>query len=234
MGNSGQLITTQVQSLRRSCQHCGTPFTSRNNDVAFCCMGCESVYQLIRDQGFDEYYARKSGVTDPILEAPFTELNWQWLHELVIQAETMPSENASAEFSVSGLSCNGCSWLAQQVITRQSGILDSKIHGAPSHIELTWLRGTDLVKLAMELQRFGFLLHPLDAPPRPARTPLIFGAVFVGSALLFQLPRFLGATDGFAFARIFDLMSTLLGGLAVLMASHFIVRWQAYQQQLKS
>lgn len=208
----------QPATERRSCQHCGTPFSPRG-DEAFCCAGCQSVNELIHNTGFDDYYARKTGLSAPVLDAPFVEMDWTWL-------EQRAKGSAQGDFGVTGLACEGCAWLAGQVVQRRPGVTLNGIDVAAKTISLSWTPGADLPALARELQRFGFILEP-EAPGAerkpPSRIPLVFSAVFAANALLLQAPRLLEVED-FAVARLFDLLSLLFGALALVTLSHYAVR----------
>jgi len=218
-------LTNPVSSHRQSCQHCGSPFAPRGGE-AFCCPGCASVHQLIVDTGLEDYYQHKSGISAPVLEAPFTKLDWSWLEERT------RSEN-EAVFGISGIACEGCSWLARRIVEQHEGVDVGPIDAKGGRITLTWSQGADLASLAQELQRYSFIIEsqsPIDAPTKPSRFPLAFCIVFGVNAALLRA-TLLFQPEKFAAERLFDLLSLLLGALSLITFGHYLGSWRHYRAQ---
>ncbi|WP_309400774.1 heavy metal translocating P-type ATPase metal-binding domain-containing protein [Cerasicoccus maritimus] len=225
-----------LSAQRQSCQHCGAPFLPKQGEL-FCCRGCESVSQLIHAEGLDKYYQLKVGLTEPLNERPFEHHDWGDVAQQAQDYEHSVNEMAHGIFVIEGVSCPACAWLAERAITELTGIEGCRMSSPYSVIELDWKKGqVDFPKLANALQRFGFILNTASKPSltAPSKSSLVFAAVFGVNAFLLQLPRVLGALEGFAYARLFDMMSLLMAALTILCAGHFFTRWQRHRKLVTS
>jgi P-type Cu2+ transporter len=57
-------------------------------DDAFCCTGCQYVFNLLQDQGLDQFYDLKGGkMLSPVSPDALRERDYEWLESLVEKAE---------------------------------------------------------------------------------------------------------------------------------------------------
>ncbi|MGE9295125.1 MAG: heavy metal translocating P-type ATPase metal-binding domain-containing protein [Puniceicoccales bacterium] len=207
---------------RRSCQHCGTPFAPRRADEQYCCTGCEQVHALIESQGFEDYYALKKGVTEPLLDKPIAPQNWSWIGECIEKT----TDGDKLVFAVDGVSCPGCVWLAEQIAQRhpEAGLRRIKLDQHRATFSLP-AEAEALVALAEDWRLFGILLRPVnEAPPAPIwpwGRLAICGALAL-NALMFSLPMQMVSDNTFAFHRLFAMLSALSGGIATLVAIEYV------------
>jgi P-type Cu2+ transporter len=220
-----------------ACTHCGTPFSAASPEEKFCCRGCEYVYELIYNEGFDRFYElRGSATVRPVRSLPFEARDYAWLDEAVAAAEQgrEPGEGIEAEFSLEGISCVGCVWLIEHVFLRHDGALQADVHPATGHVRLRWECGRmDVRAFAQEAASYGYALTKKRAggsvgEARQMATRLGLCGAFAMNAMVFTLPRYLGMPPDFAFAGIFKLVVFFSATLAMLVGgSYFIKRaWQ--------
>jgi len=221
------------------CIHCGTEFTSDDPDEKYCCRGCEFVYHLIREQGFDQFYDLKGGeVNVPVRSRPFEEHDFSWLAPLREQAEAearAKGGHARAEFSIEGISCVGCVWLIERLFLRHPGAVRANAHPATGRLHLEWVPGAcSLEDVVQEFAKFGYLTGPPSASAggherRRLTARLGLCGAFALNAMAFSLPGYLGMPPDFAFAGIFRLVAFLSATLAMLSGGgYFIGRaWRA-------
>ena len=52
----------ELRVVETICDHCGLPVPSNlireGEEKQFCCSGCQQVYEILHDWGFDEFYER--------------------------------------------------------------------------------------------------------------------------------------------------------------------------------
>jgi P-type Cu2+ transporter len=226
-----------------TCEHCSTPFSSSSALEKFCCRGCEFVHELIHSEGLDRFYDLRSNSTlRPVRSLPFESRDFAWLEDVKRAAEekAAPEETAEADFSLEGLSCVGCVWLAENIFGRQEGALEASAHPATGLLRLRWTAGkTDLSAFAAELASFGYALAPRRAgvqhsEARQVAAKLGLCAAFMMNAMVFSLPHYVGMPENFAFAEIFRLVTFLSATLAMLTGgSYFITRaWRATRARI--
>ncbi|MEZ5300805.1 MAG: heavy metal translocating P-type ATPase metal-binding domain-containing protein [Verrucomicrobiales bacterium] len=111
------------------CRHCGTPCPDERSE--FCCGGCQFVYRLIHESGFDQYYDLKGAreLAPAGSAPPFANTVDPWLAETAGKAEAAAGESGSADLEVglSGLSCAACVWLIERLFERSPGALRIEI-----------------------------------------------------------------------------------------------------------
>ena len=124
----------------KSCTHCNTAFSPRSDEDRFCCHGCEFVYQMINDQGLDQFYALKQGLaTVPVKSRPFEEHDFSWLPAMIETAEAEAKEEANLDLALDGISCVGCVWMIETIFARYSGSIRASAHPTQGLLHLEWL-----------------------------------------------------------------------------------------------
>ena len=216
-----------------TCEHCATPFSAASELERFCCRGCEFVYDLIHEEGFDRFYDLKGKTSvRPVRSLPFEARDFGWLEEMkaTTEAAAANGETVEADFSLEGLSCVGCVWLVENIFLRQPGAMEANAHPATGLLRLRWTAGeTDLAAFADEIASFGYALTPRKAgmhhsEARQLSAKLGLCGAFAMNAMVFTLPRYLGMPEDFAFANIFQLVTFLSATLAMLTGGSYFIK----------
>ncbi len=221
-----------------TCIHCATPFSVSNGLEKFCCRGCEFVYDLIHDEGFERFYdLRNEEAGRPVRSLPFEAHDFAWVEKVArLKEEGVEQGDAvEADFSLEGLSCMGCVWLVEKLFHRHAGAMDASAHPATGLLRLNWEAGKcDLVAFAQDAASFGYRLAPRVAGAKNGESAQLAAKVglcgaFALNAMVFTLPRYLGMPDDFVFGGVFQLVSFLSAALAMLTGgTYFISRaWMA-------
>ena len=213
------------------CRHCSSPVPANRTD-GFCCSGCSYVFDLLHEQGLDQFYDLKGSQSlPPVPPQAMRERDYQWLEDLV--AATPESE---LTLSMQGLSCVGCVWLIEKLFSRHNGALRINVDVVRGDVRFSWQKGEfSPVAFARDLQAFGYLL----GPPRTGeeqekqssgleRRMGLCGA-FAMNAMAFSLPAYFGMPRDFMFAKWFDLIAAASATLALLVGgSYFAERaWRS-------
>jgi P-type Cu2+ transporter len=208
------------------CLHCGSLIPPARHDD-FCCGGCHYVYQLLHDEGLDNFYdLRGSGTLPPVPAQALRERDYDWLNQLV-------KENpAELTLAVQGMTCVGCVWLLEKVFMRMEGAAQIDIDVLRGEVRLKVRPGVfDALSFARQLQQFGYLAGPqqMNAQEKTASSGLelrvgICGA-FAMNAMAFSVPAYFGMPADFVFASWFDMICAVSATLALLIGgSYFIER----------
>jgi len=216
------------------CRHCGNAISrevaKETAEAGFCCSGCEYVYRLIRGQDLDKFYDLRNRKVDLVGSFVFRPRDFRWLKGLADRAEKGCDRRAVLNLRVQGISCVGCVWLIEKVVLAHPGTRVARVNASAGTLRLEWVPGRiDLEKIALELQRFGYLLGPPGAPVRSesSRLTLRLGlcAAFAMNAMLFTLPVYLGMKPDFWFAWLFSGLAFAFATLALAVGgSYFFQR----------
>lgn len=226
--------------LRRmkSCLHCNTAFSPRKDEDQFCCHGCEYVYQLINDNGLDQFYSLKQGLaTVPVKSRPFEEHDFSWLPAMIEKAESQTREEASFDLSLDGISCVGCVWMIETLFARHPGSIRASAHPTQGMLHLEWIPGKcDIASFLQEITQFGYIAAPHDQVRGNSEQQKIFSRMglcgaFALNAMAFSLPTYFGMPHDFMFADLFRLITFLSATFAMLVGGGWFMKkaWRALQ-----
>lgn len=216
-----------------SCAHCGTEFSAGAADDRFCCRGCEYVAELIAEQGFEQFYALKDGLSvAPVRSRPFEDHDFSWLGPKVLEAERKADDHGGAarlELRLEGVSCVGCVWLVEKLFARHPGSLRAAANPASGRVHLEWVPGKcALEPFLRELCQFGYVAAPASATggeheARHLTARLGLCGAFALNTMAFSLPVYLGMSADFEFAGLFQLIAFLSATLSLLVGGGYFM-----------
>lgn len=108
------------------CAHCKLNFKEnqmiKKNDIFFCCKGCQSVYEILHENGLDEFY-KKLG--DKTLNPIANQNSFKNYDEFINKTKEGFSE---IYLMLHGIECAACIWLNEKILIKQQGILELDIN----------------------------------------------------------------------------------------------------------
>lgn len=210
----------RMERALTGCLHCGTRIPEGLRS-AFCCTGCQVVYDLLRVEGLDRYYALAGGDVKPVPEAPERSAR-AWLEPLLQRAQAKPGEVLSLELDVQGIHCAACVWLIEELFRRAPGGVLVGVNPALGKLLLRWRRDAfDVRAFLSEVERFGYRFGPSRkrADPRVSELTLRLGicAALTMNVMILSVSFYFGLapSDGEVF-RLFSRLSAALSFAVVL------------------
>ena len=213
------------------CKHCGE-MTSRAKDKVtnevFCCSGCQGAYQLIRGLGLDNFYSLRDQGGSEGLARPKPEQDFRSFDSLEFLGESAPKACGEgivrSKLTIQGLHCAACSWLIEQALTREAGVLSARVRINKHSLEIVFDPSVcNLSQVAKLLNSLGYQLVPWrkdsleTAVAKENRQLLIQIAIagfFAANAMWIAIALYAGAN---AFAgRFLSLVGIGLGLLSVV------------------
>jgi Cu2+-exporting ATPase len=211
-----------------ACFHCSLPVAdARRWTVAIagapqpmCCPGCAAVAQAIVDNGLDDYYRTRSGVSPTAARASLVppELLLYDAPEIIAGFATPQGdagEDYEATLSVGGIRCGACVWLVERRLAAIPGVQSAALNVATEKLIVRWqpalCRPSDFLGALREL---GYDAWPFDAARHDAQQRLrgrqLLRQLFVAGLCMMQVmmyafPAYI-ATDGTMEAGMRDLM----------------------------
>lgn len=233
------------------CYHCGLPCPAhppRLADKVFCCQGCLTVYQLLTENGLEQFYELNRHPGQRVGGAAAAD-RFACLDDPAVQSQMLDftdGRTSRVRFRLPAIHCIACVWLLENLFRLHPGVgrtvvdferREATIWFAPERIRLS--------ELAALLTSIGYepalTLGEADKPgPDPARRRLqlqvgVAGFAF-GNIMLFSLPLYLGldSLSGPLFRAWFGGLSLLLA-LPVLVfsaADYFRSAWLSFRQRM--
>lgn len=153
-----------------TCFHCGEPLLGstlvariEQRDEPVCCSGCQAVAELIAGTGLADFYRYRDGNSVRPRDADQTD---KWRVYADPQFASQFTRTARGQTSVTllieGLRCSACSWLIDQVLRRNAGVLDVSVNAATGRASVTWDNSQlTLADLMRTIAQLGYVPHPL-------------------------------------------------------------------------
>ncbi|MEQ9510458.1 MAG: heavy metal translocating P-type ATPase metal-binding domain-containing protein, partial [Alloalcanivorax xenomutans] len=122
------------------CFHCGEPVPSGTrfsvviDGIAqpMCCPGCRAVASLIADCGLASFYRQRTAFSDkPASDAPPTLAEYRLYDDPTVRSQFChrgEDGTENARLLLGGVTCAACTWLIEQTLLREPGILDAQVN----------------------------------------------------------------------------------------------------------
>lgn len=206
------------------CSHCGSSFwggqPSLSSDPVFCCLGCETVYQLFQSQGLTHYYdlQKSSRWIRKAQPANLKSENFSYLEDPEFLKNYSTSEQSCMDFYLEGVHCVACLWLIEKLPELVEGVEKAELDLGKSIAKIKISEQGSFAQVAESLSRFGYRPHPIKKDEEATklqqkenRSMLIrigIAAACTGNIMLMAVPLYGGATG--SFAQLFSLLSFVL------------------------
>ncbi len=170
------------KQLRQSvdCQHCGLPvppgMLNPLREEQFCCQGCATAFQLIRDNGLESYYSMlsdfDSGERSLKDRAPSASLYADFDSQEFQKQYANRQENGvqRIQLALDGIHCAACVWLIEKLPNILPGIASTRVNLARGTVQLVWQQSqTPLSVVARKLAQLGYPPHAIRESERAKR-----------------------------------------------------------------
>src|SRR5690606_8322330 len=146
--------------LATHCYHCGdkveeTPYLL--NDHTFCCLGCQTVYQILNDNNLDSYYRYN---THPGKSQKSNKQDLSYLDEPNIISKLVDYQDealAIITFYIPAIHCSSCIWLLENLYKLTSAVKSSKVDFMKKQASITFLKQELSLRALVELlQNIGY------------------------------------------------------------------------------
>ncbi len=140
---------------KQNCYHCGDVCRDDSyilENKAFCCVGCQTVYQILRESQLDTYYAlnTKAGIRAKNRESD----SFAYLDLPEIQTQLLSfsdGKTAKVNFFVPAIHCSSCIWLLENLHRLQPAILFSRTDFLKKHLSITYIETEISLRQIVEL-----------------------------------------------------------------------------------
>lgn len=146
-----------------NCFHCGDKIEDTSyilNDHKFCCLGCQTVYQILNENNLDSYYKYN---THPGKSQKSQKEDLSYLEEPNIIAKLVDyqdDEMAIITFYVPAIHCSSCIWLLENLYKLSPAVKTSKVDFMKKQASITFN------KQELPLRSLVELLHNIGYDPK--------------------------------------------------------------------
>jgi len=143
------------------CAHCLLEITDReaiyiptdDRELAFCCQGCLGIYELVNNEGLDNFYQRREGWSAG--PQAVGDLDFDAFYERIVHDEK--SDLLSIDFMITGIRCASCVWLIEKAVGRIVGVENCLVNYATHKVRINWFpERTDLKEILCRIQKYGY------------------------------------------------------------------------------
>ncbi|MCG3683384.1 heavy metal translocating P-type ATPase [Aliarcobacter butzleri] len=152
------------------CNHCHLEFDRKimikDNDLNFCCKGCQGVYHLLKSDGLESFYEKLGNKTiAPPIEVfndditKFDSLNF---YENYV-SKTKEGFN-QINLIIEGIHCAACVWLNEKILFDTKGIVEANINFTTNKARIIW--DDDILKLSqiiLKIRSIGYNAYAYDS-----------------------------------------------------------------------
>lgn len=152
------------------CNHCHLEFDRnimiKDNDLNFCCKGCQGVYHLLKSDGLESFYEKLGNKTiAPPIEVfndditKFDSLNF---YDNYV-SKTKEGFN-QIDLIIEGIHCAACVWLNEKILFDTKGIVEANINFTTNKARIIW--DDDILKLSqiiLKIRSIGYNAYAYDS-----------------------------------------------------------------------
>ena len=146
--------------LATSCFHCGDKIEETSyvlNDHRFCCLGCQTVYQILNENNLDSYYKYNA---HPGKSQKTQKEDLNYLDESTIISKLVDYQDeqiAIITFYIPAIHCSSCIWLLENLYKLNAAVKSSKVDFMKKQASITFNKSEiSLRQLVQLLQHIGY------------------------------------------------------------------------------
>jgi len=150
------------KTIATECYHCGGPIEDEHiqiHEKDFCCLGCQTVYEILSENDLCEYYdlEKNPGIR---LKARQFEGKFDYLDNADIKTKLLDfasDEREKVRLSLPAIHCSSCIWLLENLAKLSDGIISSRVNFLRKELRLDYNpQETSLKKIAELLTTIGY------------------------------------------------------------------------------
>lgn len=188
------------------CYHCGTGCDGHlvAYSKIFCCRGCQSVYEILNNNGLGEFYTLNNQPGASLKEQP-ARRRYEYLDDEQVKQKLIQFNNgklSKVNFYIPKIHCTSCIYLLENLYRIYPGVVSSKVHFTRREAQITFDNSqTTLRSVVEQLAAIGYEpVIQLDSLTHKERNRtmqqyyLKIGVAFFafGNIMLLSFPEYLG------------------------------------------
>lgn len=152
------------------CNHCHLEFSEnvmiKENDLNFCCKGCQGVYHILKDDGLDSFYEKLGNKTiAPPLKITNDDVSKFDSKNFFDNYVSVTKEGFSQiDLIIEGIHCAACVWLNEKVLYETKGIIEANINFTSNKAKIVWDdEKLKLSEIILKIRSIGYNAYAYDS-----------------------------------------------------------------------
>ena len=158
-----------------ACTHCHLEFDKsvmiEDGEHYFCCNGCQGVYHLLNEEGFDSFYEKAGNVKlTPQTSQYEDSSNFNSLAFYDKFVTTNEDGFSEVSLVIEGIHCSACVWLNEKALHKMDGIIEANINYTNNKATIIW--ADNILKLSQiidMIRAIGYNAFPYDSSLQEVR-----------------------------------------------------------------
>ncbi|HEY7585965.1 MAG TPA: heavy metal translocating P-type ATPase [Candidatus Deferrimicrobiaceae bacterium] len=127
-------------------------------EIQFCCPGCRGIYMLLRSEGLDDFYRRRTGWIPGPPEGYVPDADG--LADSVIARDGWHE----ATLAISGIRCASCSWVIERYLGGRKGVTSARVNYATGRAKICWNpEAAGIADVARWISQLGYAPYPAES-----------------------------------------------------------------------
>ncbi|MDD5156426.1 heavy metal translocating P-type ATPase [Sulfurimonas sp.] len=143
-----------------------TDSASGSNVYYFCCKGCQSVFHLLKDKGFDSFYDKSKNATLSPPPETFTDssnFDVASFYERFVKTDSDGFNRVS--LIIEGIHCSACIWLNEKALHSMDGVIEANINFTNNKATIVWagsiVKLSEIIEMIRSVGYDAFAYDPL-------------------------------------------------------------------------
>ncbi|MBU2913122.1 heavy metal translocating P-type ATPase [Reichenbachiella agariperforans] len=211
-------------TVEQTCYHCGEDCDNASyelEDKHFCCLGCQTVYQLLEENDLCTYYDLERAPGNQLKSFYANKYGYLDNQEIADRLLDFKSEDYhKITLNIPSIHCSSCIWLLENLTRFDAGIIQSRINFSQKKLTIDYTpHKTQLPIIIERLCQLGYEPEiTLDTQQQGTETSSnkdtfvklgISGFTF-GNIMLFSFPEYFGLHISSEFVQYFGYLNLLL------------------------
>lgn len=152
------------------CNHCHLEFSEnvmiKENDLNFCCKGCQGVYHLLKSDGLDSFYDKLGNKTiAPPLKIVNDDITKFDSKNFLDNYVSVTKEGFSQiDLIIEGIHCAACVWLNEKILYETKGIIEANINFTSNKARIVWdEEKLKLSEIILKIRAIGYNAYAYDS-----------------------------------------------------------------------
>ena len=152
------------------CNHCHLEFPQdvmiKEEDLNFCCKGCQGVYHLLKDDGLGSFYDKLGNKTiAPPLKLDNDDISkFDSLNFLDNYVSTTKEGFSQIDLIIEGIHCAACVWLNEKILHDTKGIVEANINFTTNKARIVWdNEKLKLSEIILKIRSIGYNAYAYDS-----------------------------------------------------------------------
>ena len=152
------------------CNHCHLEFSEnvmiKENDLNFCCKGCQGVYHILKDDGLESFYEKLGNKTlAPPLKITNDDVSKFDSKNFFDNYVSVTKEGFSQiDLIIEGIHCAACVWLNEKILYETKGIIEANINFTSNKAKIVWDdEKLKLSEIILKIRSIGYDAYAYDS-----------------------------------------------------------------------